>query len=344
MTHIATTVDDCFCIVSDSMAKEKLIQMCKDTFQEITVEEGDSLNIIGMNFQFDRTSKTVIVQQKQFVKELVEKFGVTRAAATPALVDLYDVDEDSPLLKDQLNYMSINSSCMYAGKRTYPEVLPAATYLASKYWKATEEDLVKVLRIVEYLNYDIEGHCLRLCPTSFAIVASSDASYGEHDDGRSQTGGCVGLQGEGRGSFFIFISSKQPVVAKSSCEAELISGSTVGDYLLWLRYMILQLGYGEQSAILEQDNLSAIGFSQKGRGSFKRSKHIKVRYFWLKGLIDEGILLLKYVPSKKMVADILTKPVVGAQFKYLLKMLLGLEWESVVKSDKHTAAERGVKD
>ena len=244
VTHVATTVDDCFFITSDTTAKEKLICMCRDTFKEITVEEGDSLNIIGMNFNFDRVSKTVKVQQRQYIKDLIEKLEVKKSVPTPALLNLYDVDAESPLLHDQLKFMSINSSCMYAGKRTYPEILPATTYLASKYWRATEEDLVKVMRIVEYLNHDIDDHCLRLHPSSMTVTASSDASYAEHSDGRSQTGGCVGLDGEGRGSFFIFVSSKQPMVAKSSCEAELISGSTVGDYVLWLLYMIEQLGYG----------------------------------------------------------------------------------------------------
>lgn len=344
--HIAVTVDDCFCVASDAATKREVIKLCRDCFQEITVEEGNELNIIGMNFDFDRVGKQVTIRQQQFIRELVKAHGVSKKSVTPALDDLYDEDPSSPVLSDQIHFMSINSSCMYAGKRTYPEILPATTYLASRYWKATEADLAKVVRVVEYLHSNEEEHALILRPRSLSIVASSDASYGEHNDGKSHTGGCVGLGGDDGGSFFIFVSSKQPVVAKSSCEAELISGSTVGDYIVWLQYMIFQLGYGKHAAVLEQDNTAAIGFVSKGKGSFKRSKHIKVRYFWLKGLVEAGDLSITYVKTADMIADILTKPLVGAKFRYLLRKLLGWKGDAVsfeVKK-KHTADERGVKD
>ena len=62
---------------------------------------------------------------------------------------------------------------------------------------------------------------------------------------------------------------------------------------------------------------------EQGTGSFKRAKHIKVRYFWLKDLIDEEEIVLKYIPSEELVADLLTKAITGAKFKYLRAKLLG---------------------
>ena len=63
---------------------------------------------------------------------------------------------------------------------------------------------------------------------------------------------------------------------------------------------------------------------EQGTGSFKRAKHIKVRYFWLKDLIDEEEIVLKYIPSEELVADLLTKAITGAKFKYLRAKLLGM--------------------
>ena len=62
---------------------------------------------------------------------------------------------------------------------------------------------------------------------------------------------------------------------------------------------------------------------EQGTGSFKRAKHIKVRYFWLKDLIDEEEIVLKYIPSEELVADLLTKAITGTKFKYLRAKLLG---------------------
>ena len=63
---------------------------------------------------------------------------------------------------------------------------------------------------------------------------------------------------------------------------------------------------------------------EQGTGTFKRAKHIKVRFFWLKDLIDDGEIILIYVPSEELVADMLTKATTGAKFKYLRGKLLGL--------------------
>ena len=63
---------------------------------------------------------------------------------------------------------------------------------------------------------------------------------------------------------------------------------------------------------------------EQGTGSFKRAKHIKVRYFWLKDLIDEKEIVLLYIPSEELVADMLTKATTGAKFKYLRGKLLGV--------------------
>jgi hypothetical protein len=48
-----------------------------------------------------------------------------------------------------------------------------------------------------------------------------------------------------------------------------------------------------------------------GTGSFKRAKHIKVCYFWLKDLLDYESIELIYTPKDELVADILTKPLQG---------------------------------
>ena len=60
------------------------------------------------------------------------------------------------------------------------------------------------------------------------------------------------------------------------------------------------------------------------RLKFKRAKHIKVRFFWLKDLIDGDEIILVYVPSEELVADLLTNATTGAKFKYLRGKLLGL--------------------
>jgi hypothetical protein len=283
-----------------------------------------------MYFEIDRECKSVKVSQKRFADKAVSSYKITRTAITPYTEELFDRDPDSPLLKDQRYFMSINATAMFGGKRTYPELLVGTTFLAGFYGNATEQDLSKATRLIEYVH-GCPDHCLYLYPKSLKIVASADASYAEHVDAKSHTGGCVGFEGhDGNNSYFIFVSSKQPIVSKSSCEAELISANTIADYVVWLKdlmfYIDLDAGV---PAEFYQDNKATMRIANQGKGTFKRTKHIKVRYFWLKDLIDFGTLVLSYIPTAEMVSDLLTKPLIGAKFRYLLAKMLG--WNGMKK-------------
>ena len=342
--YIGITVDDCAtAITRDSKWEKRLLDLCKKFFEEYTIEEGNSISIIGMLFEFNYDECSVKVSQRKFVEKLVKSRGVTGRSKYPCGVDLFESDTTSPLVHDQTDYTSVVMSCMFGANRTYPETMPCVGHLASKNGKATEQDLGRATRVVEYFNYDPDHHLL-FRPRSFLIISSADASYAEHEDAMSHTGGCVGLEGVNGGCFFIFNSSKQKIVSKSSAEAELIASSTTGEYMVWLHYMLesFGLGLGVPSMLLEQDNQAAIRFNTAGHGTFKRTKHINVRYFWLFYLVKEGKLTIKYVPTMDMVSDILSKPIVGSKFMYLRRKLLGQDIPMDAQDGRSQHDVRGV--
>ena len=92
----------------------------------------------------------------------------------------------------------------------------------------------------------------------------------------------------------------------------------------WARQFVQELGYAQLTIQIGVDNKCSMRLLEQGTGSFKRAKHIKVRFFWLKDLIDGDEIILVYVPSEELVADILTKATTGAKVKYLRGKLLGL--------------------
>jgi hypothetical protein len=304
--------------------KDELVKMFEDEFGKVTVECGDIINIIGMTITRDRVLRSAMIQQKNYVEKLKTSFNITRTSKTPHTGNLFDRDVKAKLLVDQLGFISLNSSCMFAANRTYPECLLSATHLSTKYYRADETDERNALRMIEYMCNDT-NHCLYLRPKSTRVVSAADSSHAVHEDAKSHSGGCVGMEGyDNNHAYYIFVCGKQPIIAKSSCEAELIAQSTVGDYAVWLNDFLDELGYkSTEPIIMYQDNTSAIRIGSQGTGTFKRSKHIKVRYFWLKELVEMGELLFIYLSSSEMVADILTKPLTGNVFTYLLAKLLG---------------------
>lgn len=322
--YIAITVDDCTTAISrDGPWENKLHTLCQKTFGEFTVDDSDNMSIIGMLYEFNYKEKSVKVSQRKFINKLLSNREIISKSKYPCGTDIFESDPTSPLIKNQLDYMSGVMSCMYGATRTYPEILPVVGILASKNGKASEQDFLRMNRVCEYLNFD-HDHALYFRPKSLKVIASADASYAEHEDAKSHTGGCVGVEGVDGPVYFLFLSTKQTIVAKSSAESELIAASTLGDSVVWVTAMINGFGLGTGvPATLEQDNQSAISFLQQGRGNYKRTKHINVRYFWLKQLIDLNQLLVKYVPTLEMVSDLLSKPLLGSKFMYLRDKLLG---------------------
>ena len=119
-------------------------------------------------------------------------------------------------------------------------------------------------------------------------------------------------------------SSKQTIVAKSSTEAEMIAVSDhAGELIAQNEFHIHQCG-SNRPVILFQDNQSTIRLLINGKSSSDRTKHIKIRYFWLKDRVDVKDILVEYMPTEEMIADILTKPLQGDLFIRLRKALMNL--------------------
>jgi hypothetical protein len=67
--------------------------------------------------------------------------------------------------------------------------------------------------------------------------------------------------------------------------------------------------YDIQHTILEQDNQSTIKLSTNSRASAgPKSRHIDIRYFWLKDRVQSGDIIIPHCPTHQMLADFFTKP------------------------------------
>ena len=111
-------------------------------------------------------------------------------------------------------------------------------------------------------------------------------------------------------------------MSKSSTEAELIALSDKCGYVIWAREFLLSQGIKLGPTVINQDNQSTLCLINKGSSTSMRTKHVNIRYFWVKDRIDSGELKIVYQPTNDMVADILTKPLQGGPFIALRNKLL----------------------
>ena len=116
-------------------------------------------------------------------------------------------------------------------------------------------------------------------------------------------------------------SRKQQVVTLSTTEAEFIAAATSACQAIWMRRILEELHFQQlEPTIIYCDISSAIKLS-KNPVLHGRSKHIDVRYHFLRDLTNEGIIDLVYCRSEDQVADIMTKPLKLNAFEKLRGLL-----------------------
>jgi hypothetical protein len=110
---------------------------------------------------------------------------------------------------------------------------------------------------------------------------------------------------------------KQKLNAKSSTEAELIGVSDISSMIFWTYYFLLEQGYdikGSNNQLM-QDNTSAMKLEENGRlSSRSNTRHINIRYFFIKDRVDKKEVSILYCPTEDMIADFFTKPLQGVKF------------------------------
>ena len=152
------------------------------------------------------------------------------------------------------------------------------------------------------------------------IIVWVDVSFATHSDMKSHTGGCMSF---GIGAFCC-MSSKQRLVTKSSTEGEFVGTS---DYLsepVFAKMFLEGQGIKVKTVIINQDNESTIKLLKNGKASAGRqSRHINLRYWWSKDILERENFTVTYCPTLALLADYLTKPLQGALFRWFRSVLLG---------------------
>ena len=92
--------------------------------------------------------------------------------------------------------------------------------------------------------------------------------------------------------------------------------------MLWIRDFLIEQGYALGPAIVKQDNQSTMIMANKGISTSEKTRHIGTRYFWVKDRIESKEVILEYLESENMIADILTKPLQGTLFRRMRALLL----------------------
>jgi len=102
-----------------------------------------------------------------------------------------------------------------------------------------------------------------------------------------------------------------------------------------------QQGYPIKDNTLFEDNQSEIRMLKNGRNSCTgNSRHIHIRYFFVKDRVDKGEIKVEYCPTEQMLADFYTKPLQGSLFRKFRDVIMGYKPLSSLKEKKLLIKER----
>ena len=320
-------VDDNKVSHKDPRVVDEIIELMKGHFGELTVTRGNKHRFLGMNITINK-NRHIEVEMKEQLENVIKSFNladgnmVTEVVTSPARPHLRDVDPGcTPLnAKKSESFHSIVATLLWIMKRARPDLETAVGFLCTRVSKSDDMDWKKLRRTIAFIRGTIDDVRIIGADSLSKIYTWVDAAYGVTADMKSQTGGAMSLgMGILHGK-----SSKQKLNVKSSTEAELVGVSDYLPYNIWLLMFLSAQGYEITDNVLYQDNQSTILMLKNGRNSCTgNSRHVHIRYFFVKDRVEKGEVKVEYCPTLQMVADYFTKPLQGSLFNKLRDVIMG---------------------
>ena len=150
---------------------------------------------------------------------------------------------------------------------------------------------------------------------SLAGFSDSDWAYNA-DDRKSTTGGYFYVEA----NIVAWMSRKQNFVSLSAIEAKYIVAGSCCSQLLWMKKLLSDYGISQDTMVVYCDNSRAINIS-KNPAQHSKTKHIEIRYHFIRDLVERKIVALEYIPTERQNADIFTKPLDRSKFETLRQVI-----------------------
>jgi hypothetical protein len=267
-----------------------------------------------LRLQIKQSKEGTSVHQANYTKDIVRKFKMedSKAMATPmSTTTTLDADEEGEHM-DQKEYQSMIGSLLYLTAMR-PDIQFSVCLCARVQASPRTSHRQVVKRIFRYLCHTPDFSLWYSASSSLAHHGFSYADFADYRlDTKSTFGTCQFL-----GSSLVSWSSrKQSSVAQSTSEAEYVAAASCCSQLLSITYTMSDFGEEYTHVPLQCDSTSAISIA-KNLVLHSKTKHIEVRYHFLRDNVEKGKIALIHVPTHDQLADTFTKPLDQATFTCL---------------------------
>jgi hypothetical protein len=306
-SHVDPKVNDDFLL----WLKDKY---ANDDIGEVKAVRGKKHDYLAMILDYSIPG-VLRVDMTAYVKSMVKDFPVKLEGSGkfPWTEKLFKVDPTAKKLSPERAkvFHTFVMKGMFLCKRGRQDIQPGIAFLSTRTTQPNEGDWTKLIKIMNYLKATQDDVASMSADNTQSIMWHVDAAFAVHNDFKSHTGATLTF---GKG-VVCSVCTKQKVNTRSSTEAELVAMDDVVSKVLWTHRFIEAQGFEVKFNIVYRDNTSSMRLEENGRASAsKRTRHFNIKYFYITDLIERGEVKIEYCPTDAMLADYMTKPVVGTKF------------------------------
>ena len=231
---------------------------------------------------------------------------------------------------------------MYAAVVTRPDIAFATSRLSRFNINPDDQHHRAADRVIHYLV--ATKHLALQLGGGDAYEVASDASFADNSiDRKSSQGYAMKLFGGTIG----WQASKQATVTTSTTEAELLALSHAVKEAMFTAYLLQELGIKlakETKPIpIHCDNLQTLKLITKDVNALHtRLRHVDIHNHWLRQEYHDGRISPVHVPTKEMVADGLTKALIGDQFHAFVARLGLVNVEDLIEARRQRDLTRDI--
>ena len=200
---------------------------------------------------------------------------------------------------------------MYAMVCTRPDIAHSVGVVSRFLSNPGKEHWDAVKWILRYLR-GTSKMCLCFGDGKPVLTGYTDADMAGDVDSRKSTSGYLITFAGGAVSWQ---SRLQKCVALSTTEAEFIAATEACKELLWMKKFLNELSFHQEKYELFCDSQSAIHLG-KNSSFHSRSKHIDVRYHWIRDVLEKKLLQLEKIHTDENGSDMLTKTLPKEKLEY----------------------------
>jgi hypothetical protein len=308
-------VDDLFLT-----GEEKLMTECKKRLASEFEMKDLGLMHYFLGLEVWQSPERIFLNQGKYAVKILKRFDMLECKSmnTPMETKLKLLVDTSSELIDATLYRQIIGSLMYL-TNTRPNICFVVNTLSQFLVEPRHVHLVVAKHVMRYLKGTLDCGLNYDGDHDFILSEHTDSDWAGSVSDRKSTSGCFFSLGS---AMISWQSRKQSSIALSTAEAEYIVACSASYEAIWLRKLLTGLFDLEMEATtILTDNQSCIQMTENPI-LHDRSKHIEIRYHYIRDMVQRGALKLKYVSTDEQVVDVLTKPLSRVKFEHFRDKLV----------------------